>query len=189
MIDYNKILKTIHKTDDISIVKDITNAVNQNQIRNKELLYDRLQTYLAMYEEPKISIAAGWHGLLAHMIDDIKNVESFDIDSKCEETKLFANVKYRTIDLNKHNPKKYDILICCSCEHITDNEIKNWIKKKKDNTLVILQSNDYFGIRDHINCKQNINNFLSDATTSKNRIINTFEDKFDNYTRFSIFFL
>lgn len=189
MIDYNKILKTIHKTDDISLVKDITNAVNENQIRNKELLYDRLQTYLLMYENPKISIGAGWHGLLAHMLDDFKNVESFDIDPKCAELRLFSNVKYKTIDLNNHNPRHHNILVCCSCEHMTDEEIKNWVKKKKEETVVILQSNDYFGIEDHINCKENINHFVSSVTTAKNRVINTFEDKFDNYTRFSIVFL
>tara|TARA_B100000925_G_scaffold162459_1_gene121940 strand:+ start:132 stop:350 length:219 start_codon:yes stop_codon:yes gene_type:complete len=72
---------------------------------------------------------------------------------------------------------------------MTDEEIKNWVKNKKEETVVILQSNDYFGIEDHINCKENINHFVSSVTTAKNRVINTFEDKFDNYTRFSIVFL
>ena len=193
MLNYSILLKKISKFENIDVIKDVINSVNDNQIKNKVWLVDKLKPYLNMYTSPKITIAAGWHGLLAHLLDDKDNIMSFDIDDACRQTKLFDNVYYKTRDIVKQNPKDSDILICTSCEHITDDQLLTWIRKRKENSLVILQSNDYFHIKDHINCKASLSQFsLSLIKKAKKKkinleITNSYELEFSNYTRFMLF--
>ena len=89
------LLKVIGKVTSDSDVKTIINSVNDNQIKNKLWLIDKLKPFLSIYTDPKIVIAAGWHGLLAHLLDDKNNITSFDIDDKCAQIKLFDNVHYK----------------------------------------------------------------------------------------------
>ena len=193
MLNYSILLKKISKFENIDVIRDVINSVNDNQIKNKLWLMEKLKPYLDMYTTPKITIAAGWHGLLAHLLDDKDNVVSFDIDDICKQTKLFDNVNYKTNDIIKQDPKDSDILICTSCEHITDDQLLTWIKRRKENSLVILQSNDYFHIKDHINCKASLSQFSSSLIKKAKKkkihieITNSYELVFSNYTRFMLF--
>ena len=193
MLNYSILLKKISKFENIDVIRDVINSVNDNQIKNKLWLVEKLKPYLDIYTTPKITIAAGWHGLLAHLLDDKDNIMSFDIDDACRQTKLFDNVFYKTRDIVKQNPKDSDILICTSCEHITDDQLLTWIRKRKENSLVILQSNDYFHIKDHINCKTSLSQFSSSLIKKAKKkkinleIINSYELEFSNYTRFMLF--
>ena len=193
MLNYSILLKKISKFENIDVIRDVINSVNDNQIKNKLWLMEKLKPYLDMYTTPKITIAAGWHGLLAHLLDDKDNVVSFDIDDICKQTKLFDNVNYKTNDIIKQDPKDSDILICTSCEHVTDDQLLTWIKRRKENSLVILQSNDYFHIKDHINCKASLSQFSSSLIKKAKKkkinieITNSYELEFSNYTRFMLF--
>ena len=193
MLNYSILLKKISKFENIDVIRDVINSVNDNQIKNKLWLIEKLKPYLDMYTTPKITIAAGWHGLLAHLLDDKDNIKSFDIDDTCAQTKLFDNVSYKTNDIVKQDPKESDILICTSCEHMTDDNVMTWIKRKKQDSIVVLQSNNYFEIKDHINCKKNLNHFKLDILNKAKRkkinvtVINSFELKMPKYTRFMLF--
>ena len=193
MLNYSILLKKISKFENIDVIRDVINSVNDNQIKNKLWLIEKLKPYLDMYTTPKITIAAGWHGLLAHLLDDKDNVVSFDIDDICKQTKLFDNVNYKTNDIIKQDPEDSDILICTSCEHVTDDQLLTWIKRRKENSLVILQSNDYFHIKDHINCKASLSQFSSSLIKKAKKkkinieITNSYELEFSNYTRFMLF--
>ena len=193
MSNYSILLKKISRLNDISTIRDIINSVNDNQIKNKLWLIEKLNPYLNMYTSPKISIAAGWHGLLAHLLNDKENIHSFDIDDSCKKTKLFDNVSYKTKDIIKHDPKDSDFLICTSCEHITDDNVLTWIKRKKEESIAVIQSNNYFDIKDHINCKNSLVNFQSDILDKakrkkmKIRILKSYELKMPKYTRFMLF--
>lgn len=193
MLNYSTLLKKISKFENIDVIRDVINSVNDNQIKNKLWLIDKLKPYLNIYTDPKIIIAAGWHGLLAHLLDDRDNITSFDIDDKCAQTVLFDNVNYKTNDIEKQDPKDADILICTSCEHITDDQILTWIKRKKEDSLIVLQSNDYFQIEDHINCKLSLSQFSSSIIKKAKkkkidlRVINSYELEMPRYTRFMLF--
>lgn len=193
MLNYSMLLKKISKFENIDVIRDVINSVNDNQIKNKLWLIDKLKPYLNIYTDPKIIIAAGWHGLLAHLLDDRDNITSFDIDDKCAQTVLFDNVNYKTNDIEKQDPKDADILICTSCEHITDDQILTWIKRKKEDSLIVLQSNDYFQIEDHINCKLSLSQFSSSIIKKAKkkkidlRVINSYELEMPRYTRFMLF--
>ena len=193
MLNYSILLKKISKFENIDVIRDVINSVNDNQIKNKLWLIEKLKPYLDMYTTPKITIAAGRQRVLAHLLDDKDNVMSFDIDDVCKQTKLFDNVNYKTNDIIKQDPKDSDILICTSCEHMTDDQLLTWIKRRKENSLVILQSNDYFHIKDHINCKASLSQFSSSLIKKAKKkkihieITNSYELEFSNYTRFMLF--
>jgi len=193
MLNYPILLKKISKFENVDLIKDVINSVNENQIKNKLWLIEKLKPYLNMYTIPKVTIAAGWHGLLAHLLDDRDNIKSFDIDDTCKQTKLFDNVKYKTNDIEKQDPEDTDILICTSCEHLSDDKIITWIKRKKQDSIVIIQSNNYFDIKDHVNCKKSLYDFkfdiLSKAKQKKINIqvIDSFELKMPKYSRFMLF--
>jgi len=149
----------IQSCDNIETARSIANSVNSNQVLNKLWLVNQLQPYIDMYKEkPKVCVAAGWHGLAAHMIG---NAVSFDMDPMCKEVKLFSNVTYQTSTIEDFDPTPYDIIICTSCEHITDDVINGFISKKRKDSVVVLQSNDYYYITDHINCKVNSSDFAN----------------------------
>ena len=178
---YNYVIEKIQSCDDIATVRDIANSVNKNQVKNKKWLIKYLQPYLDMYTDCKILVAAGWHGLAAHFID--RNVISFDMDENCKKVSLFPNVKYQTASIEDYDPSEFDIIICTSCEHITDKVIDDFIKKKKHSALAVLQSNNYFQIEDHINCKNSCEEF---ADSIDMRILESHTLKLKNYDRFMI---
>jgi len=175
-------LNKIQSIDDIQLVHSIANSVNSNQLKNKEWLIEKLNPYLDMYNDPKIVVAAGWHGLAAHLLD--MNVVSVDMDPLCQETKLFSNVKYKTCKIEDFDPSKFDIIICTSCEHITDEVINNFISRKSPTTIVVLQSNNYYSIADHINCKANCEEFCESISL---RVLDKHTLKCDKYDRFMAF--
>jgi hypothetical protein len=73
-----------------------------------------------------------------------------------------------------------DTIINTSCEHIKD--FSKWYNKIPNGKLIILQSNDYFKIKEHVNCSKNLSEFskLSPMKTT------LFEGEFflPEYTRF-----
>ena len=50
-------------------------------------------------------------------------------------------------------------VICTSCEHISDETLNKFLRTKKEQSLVVLQSNNYFGLKEHINCKNSLKEF------------------------------
>ena len=178
---YNYVIEKIQSCDDIATVRDIANSVNKNQVKNKKWLIKYLQPYLDMYTDCKILVAAGWHGLAAHFID--RNVISFDMDENCKKVSLFPNVKYQTASIEDYDPSEFDIIICTSCEHITDKVINDFIKKKKHSALAVLQSNNYFEIKNHINCKKDCNEFAENIDM---KILEKHTLKLKTYNRFMV---
>jgi hypothetical protein len=77
---------------------------------------------------------------------------------------------------------KPDTIINTSCEHIID--FKSWYNKIPTGTLLILQSNNFFEIEDHVNCYKNVQEFVTDCPMSELQ----FADELDcgEYKRFMI---
>ena len=190
-MNFLKILKLIDNLNSDNTIKTIINSVNKDQIENKKWLIEKLTPYLHIYEKPKILVVAGWYGLFADMLskqlDD--NVYTSDKDSNCAKIgiKMFNDkVKYITKDIanyKEHHLEKYDVLICTSCEHISDEMLNNFLSKRnKEKCLVVLQSNNYFELKEHINCKKSLEEFENSV---KIRVLNSSEKeinkKFNRY--------
>ena len=66
--------------------------------------------------------------------------------------------RYNTVKATarQNNPKDSpDTIINTSCEHIEN--FDSWYAKLSTGKLVILQSNNYFDIPEHVNCVHDIN--------------------------------
>jgi len=141
-------------------------------------------------------LCAGWYGSLALLLFEsgleVEKIRSFDKDAECHkiadtinrpyvmsEWKFKAQTadiheinytdghEYITLKSNGEGQKLYDkpdTVINTSSEHIEN--FKEWYTSIAPGTLVILQTNDYFEIADHINCVKNIDAFKDMAPMS-----------------------
>ena len=181
------LIKIIGKVTNNDIVKSIVNSVNENQSLSKEWLVDNIKTNMDMYDNPKICVAAGWYGMLADRMSAFTNkkIVSFDINSECAKIGriMHPNVHFKTADIKTFNANLYDVIICTSCEHFSDDVLNKFLdSRNKGNCLVVLQSNNYFGVDEHVNCKKNLEDFKKSV---RMRVLNSLEkrinDKFDRY--------
>ena len=141
-------------------------------------------------------LCAGWYSTLATMLFEsniqLDKIRSFDIDDSCvviaetmnkkwllDEWKFKASTKdIHDIDFNMHSyvtknssgeeievVESPDTIINTSCEHIQN--FNEWYNKIPKNKLIILQSNNYFEIEDHVNCSRSLEEFSETAPMSK----------------------
>lgn len=123
----------------------------------------------------------------------IDKIRSFDKDPECEAIADTINANYVkeswkfkaitddifNINYNKHdwqtwskanNRMSYVItdqpntIINTSCEHIKDFDV--WYNKIPKEKILILQSNNYFDISDHVNCSDSLESFASQTPMS-----------------------
>lgn len=139
-----------------------------------------------------VFLCAGWYATLSTMLFEndfeIDKVRSFDIDPSCASiAEIFnkpwtmkdwqfkastADIKdinysgytYKTIKSDGTESELYDepdTIINTSCEHIPD--FSKWYDKIPEGKLVILQSNNYFDVEEHVNCSNNVEEFKAQA--------------------------
>lgn len=189
VIKYDK-LTLIDKISDEIVIKNIINSINSNQKLCKQWLIEKTERYIKTYENPKICVAAGWYGHLANMLSKYtkEKVISFDVDQSCETIgKMFhKDINFITSDIKDFDNSFYDIIVCTSCEHIDQKNLNNFINKKKNKSLVILQSNNYHEIKEHINCKNNLKEFVNEYLKYNVHYYN--ELKLDKYDRYMVVF-
>ena len=157
---------------------DMRDLFSKGQIESKRWLVNELEKL----NKPlgTVFLCAGWYGSLAAFLFEsdleIEKIRSFDIDESCasiaetfNRTKTMDGWKFKasTLDvLEMDYPTNHttyrangtsldlkempDTIINTSCEHIEN--FSNWFNKIPSGMLVILQSNDYFELEEHVNC-------------------------------------
>lgn len=143
----------------------------KGQIKSKIWLIERLTSYINAYEN-NIVIHGGWNGVLASLLFQsnikIKNLISIDIDPNCREIANTINKieeiedRFCAITCNMENyvyNSIPDIVINTSCEHITQETYVKWLSNIPDNSLIVLQSNNYYDLDEHIRCAKDIEDF------------------------------
>ncbi len=144
---------------------------------------------------------------------DIKvdKVRSFDIDPSCVDIAEVFNKPWfvdqwrfksitqdiMDIDYNEHTWQYWsnannrmsrpitdtpDTIINTSCEHIPD--FAEWYAKIPDGKLVVLQSNNYYKVEEHVNCVKDIKEFSNNAPMSNTLYAG--ELKLPKYKRFML---
>ena len=115
-------------------------------------------------------------------ITNLDNTWSLEEKEKSDTNKTYH---YYTINV-KGEPKLCqevpDTIVNTSCEHIE--KFTEWFNAILKDKLVVLQSNNYFEIDDHINCVKNITEFKQQAPLSN--IIYEGELELEKYTRFML---
>jgi len=187
-------------------LKQLADAYSTGQIKSKLWLVENLPNDLGL-----VFICAGWYGTLANLMfdncrDKFDKIRSFDMDPSCYKIADTINrpwvidgwqFKSSTLDIhNMSYPTRHrtyrangthvdltempDTIINTSCEHI-DN-FNQWYSNIPKGKTVILQSNNYFELEEHINCSQSLSEFIDSAPMSKIIYQGTLSlDKYDRY--------
>ena len=195
-------------------LKDVLNSLSERQQVSKEWLVEKLNEYKHPYRNKlkggdlTITILCCWYGMLAYKLIEKFNRKIFRIHcvdydprSKRINTRLFrkidnenlnkgilTHIKFWERDIKDLPEKEYyksDIVINTSCEHLHQQTIYDTIDKLERGTLVVLQSNNYKEINEHVNCSDSLEDFAN-LYVSKLRNMKIYQKDFIKYKRFMI---
>lgn len=175
---YRKILDTItyiynrstnEEDYDLFRFKDVLDSFSEGQIFNKHWAAQELNKLINDSHQECVVIGS-WYGLFSHIFAQsgfkgrIINIElDFVCNNIAKMLKVHDNIIFKHGDgmelfheLNYGNK----ILVCTACEHIDDEELSFTLQQKHKDMIVCLQSNNYYEIDSHINCKDNLKDFI-----------------------------
>ena len=182
---------------------------SRGQLESKLWLVKELQK--TKVDLGTVFLCAGWYATLATMLfeSDIKvdKIRSFDIDETCvdiaetfnkpwvmDNWKFKATTKdimdmdydhycYKSTRSNGSECELVDTpntIINTSCEHIPN--FTEWFNKIPDGKLILLQSNNYFEVDEHVNCSVDLDDFSRQTLMSST--LYEGELQLEKYTRF-----
>ena len=147
----------------------------KGQINSKVWLIEHLEKYY-QNRPYNILLCGGWNGVLATLLFnsmlDITRIVSMDIDNKCEDIAYNMNKDYEiqgrfkaiTSDMLAYTDyDKHNLIINTVCEHMTPEQYNEWLDKLPSKKRIVIQSNDYFSHKEHVNCKQTLEEFQKDC--------------------------
>jgi len=161
------------------------------QIKSKEWLIDNLSDFV--HKKSTIEIHCGWVGVLASLIFQSKipvtYISSIDIDPACEPIATMMNkieeqdgrFRARTTDMCDTEIRA-DIVINTSTEHITQEQYLKWLRNIPNNSLIVIQSNNYL-IPEHVRPMNTLNEFKKSCNLN---ILRCQELKCQLYDRYMI---
>tara|TARA_B100000900_G_scaffold416120_1_gene449242 strand:+ start:241 stop:849 length:609 start_codon:yes stop_codon:yes gene_type:complete len=165
------------------------------QIKSKLWLIEALEKHKSI-RNAECVIHGGWNGVLACMMFNselgIKHITSIDIDPKCKEIASTMNKRYEmegkfesvTADMCEYEYKREPyFVINTSCEHITQEQYEKWLDKVPSGAQIILQSNNYFELDEHVNCSKDLKEF---EWKSKLNVSEKAELELPKYKRFML---
>jgi len=163
----------------------------KGQINSKIWLIKNLEKNVA---EKKYSIViyGGWFGVLATLLFnsdiEVEKILSVDKDPVCKDICYTINKNYEiegrfkaeTADMANYYCKS-DIAINTSCEHISQTTYDKWLANISEDTIIVLQSNNFYSCSEHIRCASNLENFIdmSNIKPSFSGVLET--EKYDRF--------
>lgn len=143
----------------------------KGQVHSKEWLVQTLNDFDDSTDK-HVVVHGGWNGVLSSLLFNsnlnIQRITSIDIDPTCEEIAYTINKRYEmqgrfkaiTEDMCTYTYHELvDIVINTSCEHITQSQYNKWLTNQPKDALIVLQSNNYFDLDEHIRCASNLDEF------------------------------
>ena len=141
------------------------------QLKSKEWLITNLRKNVNKFVS--IDIHGGWVGVLASMLFQsdipVTTIRSVDIDPACEPIAINMNKveeivgKFRAVTADMCEIRSdADVIINTSCEHITQDQYDLWISGLPHNSLLVLQSNNYY-IPEHVRPADNLAQFIEQS--------------------------
>ena len=174
--------------------KRTLDAFWRGQIRSKEwLISELMKVHHNTIDKQSITIYGGWVGVLASMLFqsdlNISHITNVDIDPSCESVAIMMNqlevqngmFTAVTQDMCTFNSLS-DIIINTSCEHISQSQYDIWLNNLSDNSLIVLQSNNY-EIDEHVRIAENLEMF---KTQSNINVMYAGELQLPLYTRYML---
>jgi hypothetical protein len=143
----------------------------KGQINSKVWLAKELYSIIPKTKLNDIVIYGGWNGVLASILFNsrlpLNSITSVDIDPVCEDIANTVNKRYEmqgkfsavTADMCEYT-QSADVVINTSCEHISQDQYKQWLSNQSDDALFVVQSNNYFELDEHIRCATDADDFM-----------------------------
>jgi hypothetical protein len=167
----------------------------KGQVKSKVWLIENLKRHVEYTRGYRIAIYGGWNGVLANLLFnsgiEMNHVTSVDIDLDCEEVASTVNKIHEmrgtfravTADMCEYTVEDADIAINTSCEHITQEQYDQWLANQPSDSLIVLQSNNFFDCKEHIRCANNLEEFVEQSNIE---VIAKNELEFPLYTRYML---
>lgn len=141
----------------------------ESQMKSKEWLIREVEKILPNPEN--IIIFGGWYGVLGQMLESnfssVQKITSMDIDPMCsligDQITLLENNKiyFRNMCMSEYAYiENHDCVINTSAEHVNQEIYDRWFRKIPVGKLVVIQSNNFSSIEEHIRCSSSLENFL-----------------------------
>ena len=150
-------------------------GLNRNQMASKRWLVDTLHaTCGGRYGT--VLVLGGWIGVLAALLlhdrrFEIDRIVSIDVDPGCESIARSLNATHvargrfdaRSADMREldYAAEAADLVINTSCEHVEG--FGRWYARIPDGQRLVLQSNDYVAVSEHVNCVRDLDAFRAQA--------------------------
>jgi hypothetical protein len=161
------------------------------QMQSKAWLIQELRNHVKKFVT--IDIHGGWVGTLASMLFQsnipVKTIRSIDIDPDCEKIAETMNSlelqsgRFRAVTADMCAIRSdADVVINTSCEHITQDEYDLWLSGHPQNSLIVLQSNNY-QIPEHVRIATSLEDFIRQSDLD---ILYQGEKQLQLYTRYMI---
>ena len=143
----------------------------KGQVNSKVWLAENLIGFVPV-RPLNIVIYGGWNGVLASILFNsniaVQRITSVDIDPVCEDIANTVNRRYVdqskftaiTADMTTVIDESADVVINTSCEHITQEQYDKWLNNQPNNATIVLQSNNYFNLDEHIRCSTDLEDFV-----------------------------
>lgn len=142
------------------------------QLLSKRWLIEQIEKQTKSIVNAEVVIFGGWYGVLSTMLFNsdlgIGKIISVDIDPSCKDIALMMNKKYEmqgmfravTQDMTDYGYENTPYMVInTSCEHISDSDYTKWLNAVPNSSMVVLQSNNYNELDEHVNCVDNLEQF------------------------------
>ncbi len=176
--------------------EDLSVAFNHKQIASKAWLRDQLfETFGG--DHAHIWVLGGWYGVLSAMLLDdarftIGRITTIDLDPACQPVAELLN--RRALAEGRFAARSADmydldyagdapsLIVNTSCEHLAD--VPGWLARLAPGQRVVLQSNDYFAVPEHLSSVPDLAAFVAQAGLAQVAFKGALPSK--NYTRFML---
>lgn len=169
-------------------------AMSRGQIRSKLWLLKQLRLENRVHLG-RVAICGGWVGMLSRLMLDhdviqTTHIHSMDTDRGATIAATELNHEYfveddfsaTAVDCHDVDYEEYDTIINTSCEHFAD--FDGWFNRVPSGKIVILQSNNFTEIEDHVDCVHSANELVNKA--GLRTVIYSGELPCYGYTRFMV---
>ena len=185
-------------------------CISRGQLESKKWLVDELKN-IDNLVLGKVCLCAGWYAtvvpLLVEADIEFDLIRSFDLDPSVWKIAEAFNkdllidgwkFKAQTADINELDfavtrfeterddgtfqplKERFNTIVNTSCEHIEG--FDSWYNKMPAGKLMILQSNNYFEIDEHVNCSESLEAFAKQTPMSQ--VLYQGELELEKYTRY-----
>ena len=153
--------------------KSFNDSVSQGQFDSKIWMHEELSKIYLFEKDIHVDIIGSWFAfpLIEFLLDlfNIKQIDLFDKDPNCHNVvaqylnHFDIEIKISQFDdiFERKDYRRRHLIVNTACEHMDDmSKLKKTYKEYPEKPLIVLQSNNYFGLSEHVNCVKDVEELI-----------------------------